>query len=548
MRRDQLVVAMLGVVGVWGTTGCPDEDFTRLAPKIQVDVCAPEAYIADCRLDFGEVPISFQRPLDVLIANPTAIDLVISKIEMSGDSDPAFKLPTNLPTVVLPPRAGCESENGAMPTCGEILTLTFAPTVESVVRGKVLIYSDAVNIAAGEPLTIEVFGSGKDLGAPDIWIDPPQCAFGDVGAGATVYCDLSVVNRGQLDLVISAVSGDGAFGTDPDAVPRPVFMPASVLPVPVYLPSQAGVTVRISATPPDTQAYSGNLYFDTNDPDTQRATVPLSVQGAAVPTAVARIYSINNDLVDVGAAPTVAPLDNVIVTGEDSQPGTTGRTITGYEWTIESKPSDSTVELTAPTAARTGFQFNSSGVDRPGLDVVGTYVVSLVAIDSQGSRSTNDARVTLNAMPGEAIHVQLTWDHATADMDLHLIRNGGTMFTSEDCYFANCDVAGGLNWGGGSANPHLDVDDVNGYGPENINIDQPANGIFLVAVHYYAPHAATVQANVNVKIFIQGGLRAEYLQQLTLCDQWWEAARVEWPSSLVTPVGTMRTINEGSCY
>jgi len=543
MRRNQLVVAGIGVVALWGTAGCPDEDFTRLAPKIQVDVCAPEAYIADCRLDFGEVPISFQRPLDVLIANPTAIDLVISKIEMSVDSDPAFKLPPNLPTVVLPPRAGCESENGSMPKCGEILTLTFAPTVESVVRGKVLIYSDAVNIAAGEPLTIEVYGSGKDLGAPDISIDPPQCAFGDVGAGATVYCDLSVVNRGQLDLVISAVSGDGAFGTDQSAV----FKPASVLPVPVYLPSQAGVTVRISATPPDTQAYSGNLYFATNDPDTPSATVPLSVQGAAVPTAVARIYSINNDLVDVGAAPTVAPLDNVIVTGVDSQPGTSGRTITGYEWTIESKPSDSTVVLSAPTNVQTGFQFNSSGVDRPGLDVVGTYVVRLVAIDNQGSRSSNDARVTLNAMPGEAVHVQLTWDHATADLDLHLLRSGSG-FDGNDCYFANCDMAGGLNWGGGDVNPHLDVDDVNGYGPENINIDQPANGIYLVAVHYYSPHASTVLTNVNVKIFIRGGLAAEYMQQLTLCNQWWEAARIEWPSSLVTPVGTLRTISEGSCY
>ena len=99
---------------------------------------------------------------------------------------------------------------------------------------------------------------------------------------------------------------------------------------------------------------------------------------------------------------------------------------------------------TSPTSARTGFQFNSSGVDRPGLDVVGVYVVSLVAVDSQGSRSTNDARVTLSAMPGEAIHVQLTWDHATADLDLHLLRSG-TGFDSNDCYFANCDDAGGLN-------------------------------------------------------------------------------------------------------
>ncbi|MBN2359793.1 MAG: hypothetical protein JXR83_10090 [Deltaproteobacteria bacterium] len=525
------------------TASCPDEEFTRLAPKIQVDVCAAPDYISDCWLDFGLVDISRQRPLDVLIKNPTAIDLVLTKIELSQDTDPAFTLPIDLPTVVTPPAAGCENDTSQK--CGQPLTITFKPTVESVVRGKVLIYSDAVNITAGEPLVVELVGSGRYLGEPDISIDPPQCAFGDVGAGATVYCDLSVVNRGQLDLVINSVSGDGDFSaTDLSAV----FRPASVLPVPVSLPSQAGVTVRISATPPDTSAYSGNLYFDSNDPDTPRATVPLSVQGAAVPTAVARIYSVNNALVAPGDAPTVAPLDDVIITGEDSQPGTAGRTITGYQWTLETRPADSTVELTAPTSARTGFTFNSSGIDRPGLDVVGTYVVRLVAIDNQGSRSTNDARVTLNAMPGEAIHVQLTWDHATADIDLHFIRNSGSMFTADDCYFGNCDVAGGLNWGGGGANPHLDVDDTDGYGPENINVDQPNNGIYLIAVHYWSPHANTVPTYVNVKVFIQGGLRSDYIQQLTLCNQWWEVARVEWPSGLVTPAGDISMISRGSCY
>lgn len=525
-----LELALLGLVASLGSA-CDDSDVMQLAPKIELEQCEAPGFVENCALDFGEVPISLSRPLDIVVHNPSGVGLEISKFELSADSDPAFHIADDWSPVTV--AAGGEAGLG----------ITFVPQVESSVQGKVYIYHDGDNTPS--PIEVLLTGSGKDLGQPDIRVDPPACAFGDVGIGATAFCDLSISNAGQLDLVIENVSGDGDFDpTDSNSI----FQPASVFIVPVYLPSQAGATVRIACTPTTTTTYTGTLYLDSNDPDSQRTAVALSCTGAEVPTAVARVKSINGDLVS-GDASQVSPLDNVVLTGADSTPGTPGRTISEYAWEIVSKPSDSTVTLKTPSQVETAFEFNSSGMMRPGLDVAGTFVVKLTVTDSDGFASTNDARVTLNSVPGEDIHLQLTWDHSTADIDVHFIRRNGDPWSGDDCYYGNCKGATGLDWGGGSSNPHLDVDDTDGFGPENINLAAPSTGTYRVAVHYYSTGSSLSAAvAVNVKIFIRGGLRAEYTRQLTTCNQYWDVADIEWPSSLVNPVDSVRMDSHGSCF
>ena len=98
------------------------------------------------------------------------------------------------------------------------------------------------------------------------------------------------------------------------------------------------------------------------------------------------------------------------------------------------------------------------------------------------------------------------WDTDTGDMDLHLLNPTATSWTSDgDCYYGNCNVSNGANleWGGPGIhdNPRLDIDDLTGFGPENINIATPVPGTYRVGVHAYSGGAGH---RITVRIYCGG--------------------------------------------
>jgi uncharacterized protein YfaP (DUF2135 family) len=88
-------------------------------------------------------------------------------------------------------------------------------------------------------------------------------------------------------------------------------------------------------------------------------------------------------------------------------------------------------------------------------------------------------------------HVRITWDKDDTDVDLHFSWNGS------DCYYSNKNPT----WGSSATSPRLDVDDTNGYGPENITIDAlPGDGSYKMWVRYYSDHGnggTTVYATIT---------------------------------------------------
>jgi hypothetical protein len=124
------------------------------------------------------------------------------------------------------------------------------------------------------------------------------------------------------------------------------------------------------------------------------------------------------------------------------------------------------------------------------------------------------------AIPSEGLRVEMFWNPPDrscdthpgtgcdpTDVDLHLLHPTGTRWFSEtDCYYGNCNASYAvLEWDrpGPADNPRLDQDDTEGYGPENINIDEPVIGHeYWVGVHYFADDGRWPgPSQVTVKIY-----------------------------------------------
>lgn len=144
-----------------------------------------------------------------------------------------------------------------------------------------------------------------------------------------------------------------------------------------------------------------------------------------------------------------------------------------------------------------------------------------------------------------AFRVQLTWtSNAYSDLDLHLLRPGGLYASGNDCYFGNCKSENtstlGLEWGatGAAGNPVLDVDDVDGFGPENINLSAGAeSGDYRVIIHDWD---GTVGEIATVKIFFNDVEAARYTSQAldNSTHRYWEVAKANILTRAVTPVLT----------
>ena len=127
-----------------------------------------------------------------------------------------------------------------------------------------------------------------------------------------------------------------------------------------------------------------------------------------------------------------------------------------------------------------------------------------------------------------SLMVTLWWDTNQTDIDLHMSPdNGGT-----HCYYSHM-TAGDMK---------LDYDDVNGYGPEHITVDQATGTkIYKIKVYYYADHntntpPSTTPTTAYVTASVNGQLKLSGSQLMTVASTasgWmsgahvWEVGEVE---------------------
>ena len=116
---------------------------------------------------------------------------------------------------------------------------------------------------------------------------------------------------------------------------------------------------------------------------------------------------------------------------------------------------------------------------------------SVYVVAVSGALVAENTMTFSSLVPLMALHCTLTWDTYGTDVDLWVTDPNG-----ERCYYAHRQTASGLS---------LDVDDVNGYGPENITTSTVIPGDYVVQVHYYSDHDSDNAIGTNSLVVIRQG-------------------------------------------
>ncbi|MEL6349238.1 MAG: choice-of-anchor D domain-containing protein [Myxococcota bacterium] len=355
-------------------------------------------------------------------------------------------------------------------------------------------------------VTVDLLGRAA---YPELSITPNPLILATASPGEETYGSFTLSNTGAAALLIDQVTLSGAtFSLDPVASPIALSPNA-----------QTQVTVRFLAD--EKGIYEGRVWTADN---TIAGSSSAGVLGASdVPVA----------LCDVNPSK-VAPLqESATWIGEESFDAS-GAPLEQYRWTLVERPDGSVAELPESNGL-----LNQPNLEGFVPDLAGNYIAELVVVNEMGEASA-PCRAILEAVPDQNLWIELFWDQVNDDMDLHLLRPGGELRTDGDCYYDNC-VDGGPDWGqpGETAdNPSLDIDDIYGTGPENVNIAMPEHGVFTVVVHDYkgsTPDFLGIN-HVSVNIFLGGELVWTDTRPIQGDDTFTPFAEISWPDGEITAV------------
>ncbi len=447
----------------------------------------PVLGVQPAELTFPDVGPPLSATLPLFVGNSGDADLSVS---LSLDSD-AFSLGAD--ALVLAP-----GETAEVP-------VTFTPPT-------LLSYDAVVHLESNDPehptSTVPVSGRGVDLPLPDIEIEPAHTLEKeDVAVGASHEFVFQILNTGNAPLVL------GDIAVDAPSVFSVLYLPSGF----TLGPGDSDV-VAIAYAPTSDAGEVARITIPSNDPDEPVTTVLLIGNGGGDFDRPVAVIDCPSEVLLTGP-------EWLMLDGSGSFDPAMVDPLT-FAWTVTARPpaSDASIAIDPD---------DTESIDLY-VDVAGTWSVELVVTNALGTTS-DPATCTFSAAPEDDLHVELSWSTPFADVDLHLVQEGATLFDcDEDCFYANQHPDWGLV-GDQDDNPRLDLDDVVGFGPENTNIARPADGIYELYVQVYAPNDDPA-TTATVEVWV-GGLHAwSGSMVLDLQFETWHVGTFTFPAATFAPI------------
>jgi len=466
------------------------------------------------RLDFGTIELGQQALKEIKLSNFESVPAVIQMVGIEDDCNGCF-LAVDPPTKI----EGLSILN---------FSIRFRSVRLKVATGTVTIQTDDPRQPSKK---VFVIGRGSDMRRPDIEVAPTTVDFGFVPAGGLAVNSFSIRSTGDNDLLIDRILIEPA--DSPYRITTSTPTPQS--PGRLVPGAQASVGVRAAFPESETGTVTARVVIETNVPFDKN--VPGKKGVVHVPI---RALSNRPPIAVCGEALTVEPWSRASLDGSQSyDQDTPPDNPLQYQWRLLTRPSGSTAQLERANTAQPSFW----------VDITGSYELELNVIDALGLPSQTPCLVEVEALPTNAIRIELTWDHPDSDLDLHLIQSGGSFCDcATDCHYRDC--ARRPNWFPATpgSNPRLDIDDRAGFGPETIDIDGEGvdrfiqDGSYQIAVHYYASNEGisswpTNRSVATVRVFIFGLLAAEFTHPLDNDGDVWLVGSLTWPDRIVIPDG-----------
>lgn len=524
-QKRSLVRAIWIVLALFVLTGCPPE--TSLEERELFSPWDMSRYEFDgvpeiegpARLLFLNMEVGDRESRQGEIKNVGRTGLVLKDFAVEGPFDLDFPEYLDSPPSELSPGQSL------------LIEVSYRALDEDPVEGLLTVFSNDPETPGHEIALL----ANVELSCVEVQ-PSTRLRFGSVQVQSSVERMLTVTNCSETvaaEVYLEEFENDGGFrlsdADDRAGRPRVIAPGRSVL-------------IPVEFRPQEVREYRGAITVVSDDEFNPRQEVELDGQGAPADCPLAVLRGVSSQE-QVRAAPQGIlkgkPLETISLSGAESR-AFGGESIVAYEWALILRPQDTVVELNHHDISRA-----DNGLY---LELAGSYEVELHVVDSAGTRSCEPARLSVESVSGDGLHVQLVWDTPSdnnrhdnlgADVDLHLLRQGGRWNHAPwDCYWMNMNPI----WEDPfdpDTNPSLDIDRIPGWGPENINLRKPQSGInYSVGVYYFDDHGFG-SSYATVRIFIDGELRLELKRRHIRNWQFWHVADVSWPGEEITIFDTV---------